>query len=142
MKKKEKKNYLIFLKTTDGMKIKVHESEFYSNNLNPVFQPVEIKLQKLCNGDHNRSIQIEILDHQESGDHKYFGETSFTIKNLIQDKQKEFILKDKMKNVGSIVFEQAMIQTKPEFIDYLRGGVQLNLILAIDFTGIHQKNNS
>lgn len=27
-----------------------------------------------------------------------------------------------------------MIQ-KPQFLDYIRGGVELNLILAIDFTG-------
>lgn len=121
------------------MKIKVLETEFYSNNLNPVFQPVEIKLQKLCNGDHNRSIKVEIFDFQSSGDHKFIGETSFTIKNITKDQQKEFTLKEKGKSVGSIVFEQAMIQTKPEFIDYLRGGVQLNLILAIDFTGFSQK---
>lgn len=120
----------------DGMKIKVHETEHYKSNLNPVFQSFELKLQKLCNGDHLRPIKLELWDYSSSGQHKFVGDLDFTIHQLVGEKKKEFVLKDaKKKSVGSIIFDQCTLISKPEFMDYLRGGVQLSLIVAIDFTG-------
>lgn len=121
----------------DGLKLQVHETENYHSNLNPVFKPFEIKLQKLCNGDHLRPIRLELWDFVSSGEHKFLADLDFTIHQLVGENKKEFILKDKnkKKNMGTIIFEQATIVSKPEFIDYLRGGVQLSLIVAIDFTG-------
>ena len=119
------------------MQIKVHETEYYHSNLNPVFQPFELKLQKLCNGDHLRPIRIELWDYNSNGEHKIVGNLDFTIHQISAENKKEFQLKDpsKKKIMGSIIFEQATLISKPEFIDYLRGGVQLSLIVAIDFTG-------
>ena len=121
----------------DGLKIKVHETENYHSNLNPIFQPFELKLQKLCNGDHLRPIKLELWDYNSSGEHKFVGDLDFTINQIVGEKKREFQLKDssKKKNMGSMIFEQASLVSKPEFMDYLRGGVQLALIVAIDFTG-------
>lgn len=41
----------------------------------------------------------------------------------------------KHKNPGSIVLKRIEQFSKPTFIDYLRGGLQLNLSVAVDFTG-------
>ena len=41
----------------------------------------------------------------------------------------------KKKQSGTLVFDQAIIKEKADFMDYIRGGCQLNLITAIDFTG-------
>lgn len=121
----------------DGLKLKVHETENYHSNLNPIFQTFELKLQKLCNGDHLRPIRLEVWDYSSDGTHKQVGELDFTIHQLVNENKREFQLKDntKKKNMGTIIFEQVNLVSKPEFIDYLRGGVQLSLITAIDFTG-------
>lgn len=41
----------------DKTLIQVHETEVIMDNLNPIWKPFEIKLQKLCNGDTNRPIR-------------------------------------------------------------------------------------
>lgn len=48
----------------------------------------------------------------------------------------EFWLKNpKHSKPGSVILENITYIEKPTFIEYLRGGLQLNLIAAIDFTG-------
>ena len=41
----------------------------------------------------------------------------------------------KVKNPGSLALVNFNMITKPTFVDYLRGGLQLNMMVAIDFTG-------
>lgn len=41
----------------------------------------------------------------------------------------------KKKKPGKLMLEQFQVVTLPTFMDYLRGGLQLNLVVAIDFTG-------
>lgn len=48
----------------------------------------------------------------------------------------------KEKKPGKLLLEKFMIQTLPSFVDYLRGGLQLNLIVAIDFTGSNGSPNA
>lgn len=38
------------------------------------------------------------------------------------------------KNPGSLVLERFKQVEKPNFVDYLRGGLELNMMIAIDFT--------
>ena len=48
----------------------------------------------------------------------------------------------KHKKPGKLLLERFQIQTLPNFVDYLRGGLQLNLIVAVDFTGSNGTPNS
>ena len=41
----------------------------------------------------------------------------------------------KVKKPGRLILEDFAVYQKPSFIDYLRGGLELNMIIAIDFTG-------
>jgi hypothetical protein len=41
----------------------------------------------------------------------------------------------KKKKPGMIVLEHFQMVSKPSFIDYLKGGLELNMIIAVDFTG-------
>lgn len=41
----------------------------------------------------------------------------------------------KTKKPGGLLLEQLQLVTVPSFIDFLRGGLQLNLAIAFDFTG-------
>eukprot|EP01016_Furgasonia_blochmanni_P012050 TRINITY_DN15702_c0_g1_i1.p2 TRINITY_DN15702_c0_g1~~TRINITY_DN15702_c0_g1_i1.p2 ORF type:complete len:140 (+),score=39.26 TRINITY_DN15702_c0_g1_i1:64-483(+) len=58
--------------------------------------------------------------------------TMFQIKNG----QREFDLTNpKVKNPGKLKLVEFISYERPEFLDYIRGGLQLNLVVAVDFTG-------
>lgn len=114
----------------------VHQTEVVKHNLNPVFQPFEINLGKLCNGDHLLPVKIELWDNHSSGSHSLIGTTQFTVKEVTSG-TKEFEFKDPKKGgkcLGVLIFEQLSVSFKPQFIDYIRGGTQLALVTAVDFT--------
>ena len=126
----------------------VHQTEVIEHNLNPVFKSFEINLGKLCNGDHLLPIKVELWDSRSSGSHTYIGETQFTVKE-VETGKKEFIFTDpKKKNkepLGVLCFDTFSVTFKPQFIDYIRGGTQLALVLAVDFTssnGYPHRNDS
>ena len=41
----------------------------------------------------------------------------------------------KIKKPGKLILEQFQMVPTPNFIDYLKSGLQMNLVVAIDFTG-------
>lgn len=136
-----------FLRISKGLEdktwLKVYETEWYHGNLNPIFKAFEIKVEKLCNGDHFRPLLLECWDHQNDGEHKIVGSASFTLNQIFKDNINIIHLKDrKGKPAGDIHFTEKSLVLKAEFIDYLRGGVQLNLIASIDFTGSNGNPNT
>ena len=93
-------------------------------------------------------IYVEIWDSRSSGSHTKIGQTQFTI-NEIKSGKKEFIFTDAVKknnvNLGVLCFDAFDITFKPQFIDYIRGGTQLALVVAADFTssnGYPHRNDS
>ncbi len=41
-----------------------------------------------------------------------------------------------LKKPGKLILQNASFEVIPNFIDYLKSGLELNMIVAIDFTGI------
>ena len=126
----------------------VYQTETIEHNLNPVFKPFEINLGKLCNGDHLLPVKVELWDCRSNGAHIYIGETQFTV-NQVKSGQKEFnFLNPKKKGndiLGVLIFDTFTVSYKPQFIDYIRGGTQLALVVAVDFTssnGYPHRNDS
>lgn len=116
----------------------VYESEILKKNLNPIWKGFEIKVQKLCNSDYYRPIKAEVFSRAGFKD-TLIGECQFTLDELKDQEMRQFTLtnprKDKDKKYGVLRLRQFSIIEKPDFLDYIRGGVQLSVILAIDFTG-------
>ncbi|EGR31748.1 hypothetical protein IMG5_102480 [Ichthyophthirius multifiliis] len=127
--------FLVFSRITENnFPLKVLETKHKENNLQPLFDDIKIKAQKLCNADYNMPILIECMDYNSNGKHDFIGSTQFSV-NEAQIK-KEYKLKDKKYNdAGTLFFNNFQLIRKPQFIDFIRGGVQLNLVIAIDFTG-------
>lgn len=81
---------------------------------------------------------MECWDHEPDGKkHQYIGEFFVTMEDLAPERcPASFPLKNpKHSKPGTVVLENITFIEKPQFVDYLRGGLQLNLIVAIDFTG-------
>eukprot|EP01029_Cantina_marsupialis_P003194 TRINITY_DN1303_c0_g3_i2.p1 TRINITY_DN1303_c0_g3~~TRINITY_DN1303_c0_g3_i2.p1 ORF type:complete len:576 (+),score=188.39 TRINITY_DN1303_c0_g3_i2:43-1770(+) len=127
----------------DGSSMKVWESAVIKNNLNPVWKPVEIPLQTLSNGDIHRPIKWVVYDWDKSSDNDVIGACMASVNEIMQagfsrdlineEKQRK---KKKYKNSGVLtVAAPAKMITTPSFLDYISGGCELNLTVAVDFTG-------
>ncbi|KAL4499199.1 hypothetical protein ABPG72_006785 [Tetrahymena utriculariae] len=130
--------FLIFYRSSENKQpIKVFQTEVVERNLDPQFAIINIKAQKLCNGDYQMPIIVECWDHHSNGQHEYIGQTQFSVAELTSQQNKEFKLINKKKNsnAGSLVVQEVKLIEKPQFLDYIRGGTHLNLVCAVDFTG-------
>jgi len=128
--------FLRFFKKREGGDIlQVHETEVIMNNLNPVWKHFQINDTKLCRS-HNEAFRVECWDWQKSGKHQYIGDCEISL-DMIKSGKREFDLQNpkKKSKTGTLKLVSYSIQERPSFIDYLRGGTQLNCVTAIDFTG-------
>eukprot|EP00468_Gymnochlora_sp_CCMP2014_P007172 CAMPEP_0167752038 /NCGR_PEP_ID=MMETSP0110_2-20121227/6911_1 /TAXON_ID=629695 /ORGANISM="Gymnochlora sp., Strain CCMP2014" /LENGTH=753 /DNA_ID=CAMNT_0007637599 /DNA_START=139 /DNA_END=2400 /DNA_ORIENTATION=- len=117
--------------------IKVYESEVKKRTLDPRWNPVTLTLRQLCNGDRNRNIRFKVYDHDTVGSHDKIGEFQCRIDELT--KGKRFPLKrpkkKKDKTYGYIELSEALRYKDPTFLDYVRGGMDVSVMYAIDYTG-------
>jgi hypothetical protein len=61
----------------------VYRSNTIKNNINPLWNEVNLNLEAACNGDLDRAIKIVLWDHKRSGKHKYMGECETTVGGLV-----------------------------------------------------------
>lgn len=129
------------------------------SDLHPIWDEAVLDIEALCNGDLHRSMKITVWDHRRRGNHKFIGEFETTINALVesQNVDGEIVSFDLYKHEkltgyceaikaslhgvvdGNGAIEKprpSMVapQERPEFIDYLTGGCQISLAVAIDFT--------
>lgn len=126
---------LRFFKRRENEWLKVYETEVIKGNLNPIWKLFQIRGEKLYNGDHLRPIKVECWDWNKSGKFKFIGEAEFNINEIIQGKRNlDLSNPKKKKKTGTLKINAFKVEEKPEFIDYLVGGEQLSVVVAIDFT--------
>jgi hypothetical protein len=149
----------------------VYRSKHVLNDLNPIWAPISIDLDRLCQGDLDRPLLVSVYDWEKSGKHKSLGRFERNVTGLINavtpggagshkhvNLGKAFILKKPRasKEFGKIVVTTAIVERgseareimlpipmlvnrnnkpRPTFVDYLSGGCELELSIAIDFTG-------
>ncbi len=123
-----------------GQWLRVHKSEVIINTLNPHWLETEIPLQKLCNGDVHRPLQLEVWDWNSSGHEVFLGSAEVSIDTLMRHSDGQSIPifnKNKggtNKGGGGIVVQKAAILKRYSMLDYLRGGCEISMICCIDFT--------
>jgi len=107
----------------------------------PVWKPLLCSVAKLCNGDYDRPIFIECFDWDKDGQ-DFIGSCQTTLKHLVDNKSGEFPLinpknqsKKHYTNSGTLHFNNTQLVRSYTFLDYLVGGCEISLIVAIDFTG-------
>jgi hypothetical protein len=95
-----------------------------------------VPFQQLCNCDPDRPIRISFMDYRRTTAAVLIGYADTTYTRLSESLMQQIDLVDeKGEPAGKFVIEAMQLQQKYNFYDFLRGGVQLNLITAIDFTG-------
>ncbi|XP_042310704.1 copine-9 isoform X1 [Sceloporus undulatus] len=137
--------FLVFYRSNeDGTFTICHKTEVVKNNLNPVWQPFSIPVRALCNGDYDRTVKIDVYDWDRDGSHDFIGEFATSYRELSRA-QSQFTVyevsnprkkckKKKYINSGTVTLLSFTVESEFTFVDYIRGGTQLNFTVAIDFT--------
>ncbi|KAH0786371.1 Copine family protein [Histomonas meleagridis] len=99
------------------------------------WKPFTIPYQVLCNVDPDRPLRISFYNHKSHSAAVLIGYFDTTFSQLSEKAGQTVQVIDKnRKIVGNVIIRQISLQQKFNFYDYLHGGIQLNLITAIDFT--------
>ncbi|XP_032822313.1 copine-8-like isoform X1 [Petromyzon marinus] len=137
--------FLVFYRSNeDGSFTISHKTEVVKNTLNPAWQPFSIPVRTLCNGDFDRTIKVDVYDWDRDGSHDFIGEfttsyrelargqNQFNIYEVINPKKKA--KKKKYVNSGTVTLLSFKVESDYTFLDYIKGGTQINFTVAIDFT--------
>ncbi|XP_072886588.1 copine-8-like isoform X1 [Hemitrygon akajei] len=148
----------------DGTFTICHKTEVVKNTLNPVWQQFCIPVRALCNGDYDRTIKVEVYDWDRDGSHDFIGEFTTSFRELARGQsqfnvyeaatpmglvkssktgslnqfkvinQKKKIKKKKYVHSGTVTLLSFTVESEHTFLDYIKGGTQINFTVAIDFT--------
>ena len=122
----------------------VHRTEVKKGDLNPCWQTMELTLSSLCNADHHRPLKLTVEDWNQSGSHSMIGEVETSVDALLQlargaelpliNQKKKNKKKAKYRNSGLLIVRSCLLETRPTFLDYIQGGMEMSFTVAIDFT--------
>ncbi|XP_043932415.1 copine-8-like [Protopterus annectens] len=137
--------FMVFYRSNeDGSFTICHKTEVVKNTLNPVWQAFSIPVRALCNGDYDRTIKIEVYDWDRDGSHDYIGEFTTSYRELARGQSqfnvyevvntKKRLKKKKYVNSGTVTLLSFTVESEYTFLDYIKGGTQINFTVAIDFT--------
>ena len=118
----------------------VHKSPVIRNNLNPQWNPDRVSIPVLCNGDYHRKLQIQLVDWDRDGSHDDMGCIETTVHELIAAASPKLYpvtrksRRGKTKKAGTLTVRYARIKNDVTMLDYIRGGCEISLMVAVDFT--------
>eukprot|EP01113_Clastostelium_recurvatum_P034795 TRINITY_DN4766_c0_g1_i2.p1 TRINITY_DN4766_c0_g1~~TRINITY_DN4766_c0_g1_i2.p1 ORF type:complete len:583 (-),score=120.76 TRINITY_DN4766_c0_g1_i2:60-1691(-) len=119
----------------------IYKSEVIKRTLDPHWRPFSMDLQTICNGDYTRPIKFECLDWNISGKPSFIGEATFNFHELQSNitfpllNSSLSLKKSSYTNSGTITSLTEMSRDlRYTFLDYLRGGCSISLLVGIDFT--------
>lgn len=82
-------------------------------------------------------IKFQLMKYVSNGSHKYKGHTLLTVNDFVTNGVRNWAIKNHKTNSaqGSLSLSSYKKEINFAFVDYLRGGMDINLITCIDFTG-------
>lgn len=130
----------------DGSRTRAWQSAVIKKNLNPTWQETSVRVQTLCGGEPDSPIEIECFDWDSDGGHDFIGRTEvLTLNRILADTGRggveyplinpKKVSKSGYKHSGTVSLPRAAIVRTPSILDYVKGGAQINLMCAVDFTG-------
>ncbi|KAF2321377.1 hypothetical protein GH714_040471 [Hevea brasiliensis] len=135
--------FLVISKTVEsGIPIPVCKTEVLKNDHNPIWKPIFLNIQQV--GSKDSPLVIEFYNFNSSGKHDLIGEVRKSLADLekLHSSGKGENLfspnaggHDRNKVLKSQLFVDKFSESiQYTFLDYLKGGCELNFMVAIDFT--------
>ena len=142
--------FLMIYRQSPGGWVLIHETKVIMNNLNPQWDPIILDYSHFCHCDPSLMINIEVYDWDSPTKKEFIGKVSLLAGNFQTGAVFPIINAEKTRSSsytcsGRLVIVRSEIVLENSFIDYIRGGMSLNLTVAIDYTasnGLATINNS
>lgn len=96
--------------------------------------PICMKGSKLCNNNFDVPLKIELWKYKSSGSHRFLGQLFLTVNDLIARLYEHRFQPNKGLTVATLMVDDFKLEDVYEFVDYLRGGLNMTLVVGIDFT--------
>eukprot|EP00300_Choanocystis_sp_HF-7_P023988 c25381_g1_i1.p1 GENE.c25381_g1_i1~~c25381_g1_i1.p1 ORF type:complete len:553 (+),score=122.76 c25381_g1_i1:34-1692(+) len=130
---------VISRRRVDGSFIPVHQTEVVMDNCDPIWKTFSVSLTTLCNALVDEPIVIECYDWDSDGSRDFIGGLQTTTRSLIEMNPANFALTNpkKKKNQGisgTLKILSSRLIVESTFLDYIVGGCEVSLNVAIDFT--------
>ena len=114
--------------------------------INPVWPSFTMQLRSFCSGDYDRNMKVSIKEYVSNGNHKLIGNFYTTVRKLIEGPNPQnnytIIHEERKKRKGSSYTDSGQVSLNYvevrevySFLDYIKGGTEINAFIAIDFTG-------
>jgi hypothetical protein len=121
--------FLVWKQLSPGKYKPVYKSEIKSADRGKqTWNEFTSDLHNLCSDDKDREVKIDFFKSSSDGNHKLLGTTYTSVQELI-DGQREMDFKG-----NSIKVSKFEIVRSTNFLEYVFGGCEINLSIAIDFT--------
>ena len=131
----------------------VFQTEVVKKSLRAVYSPFEINISKLCDSDRSKKILVELWDYRNASSDVFIGSATFCLDQVLEgeiskqlkvpfEQSKSSVStpsRKKKKNLGNFIVDSISISSKPRFLDYIRSGTKLALVVAVDFTSSNGK---
>jgi copine 1/2/3 len=133
--------FKLFRVLPDGTNRELLESDMIKNTLDPKWKGVKVNVNQACSGNLTAScLFFHCWDYDAVGQHDIIGGFTCSLQDLIsaagQGKEFELVKKEKPgKKYGRIKVAKMEVIHNPSFVEFLQGGMQINLAVSIDFTG-------
>lgn len=124
----------------------VWKSEVVTKTLSPTWNLARLPVQLLCNGDLKNPLKISIWDYHHNGSHAPLGFVETSVEELVNEasngipvfdvlKEKKRLLRGtKLKKSGFLKVLKTSVINVPSMLQYINGGCELNLMVAVDCT--------
>eukprot|EP01083_Nonionella_stella_P052000 138161_1 len=126
----------IYRKAPDGEWMSVMRTTTIKKTCSPKWGKITIGMQRLCNGDYSRPILIRCFHDKDSAAPEEIGYCETSVQELLDIQ--DIVLKHPTKpgkHHGSLVFPYRDIVKRYGFLEYIMGGMEIQLMIAVDFTG-------
>lgn len=115
--------------------LRSYKSEVLKVTANPVWKPFKMNVSTVCKNNYTLPLRFKCFDWNRITAHREIGEFQTNFKQLLESKAGlQLIHSQKKKHMGTIACDTKIKKTY-SFLQYLAGGLEMNLILGIDFTG-------
>mmetsp|Transcript_25825 Transcript_25825/g.40429 ORF Transcript_25825/g.40429 Transcript_25825/m.40429 type:complete len:564 (-) Transcript_25825:61-1752(-) len=129
--------YLIFRrKQENGEMIQVLRSKTIDNNLDPDWEELLLNLTQFCLGNLDAPIVIECWDEDSMSKDDMIGTVETTTRALLNKEKLQLKDYKEGRNLdpGYLTVTASAIVRIPTFLDYVCGGCEMSLSVAVDFT--------
>eukprot|EP01060_Flectonema_neradi_P029027 TRINITY_DN3928_c1_g3_i1.p1 TRINITY_DN3928_c1_g3~~TRINITY_DN3928_c1_g3_i1.p1 ORF type:complete len:722 (+),score=152.18 TRINITY_DN3928_c1_g3_i1:137-2167(+) len=134
--------FVTISRVVDQQLIPILKSEHIMDTKTPSWAPLHVKVERLCKGEYNSLLVLEVFSWDISGKHQYIGCCRTSLGGMLSGGYEEYELHHDIKkltiadysNSGLLKVDSIEVEECHSFLDFVRGGFDINLSVAIDFT--------